>query len=412
MRPASASSLLHHVGRLRNRVQQRVVALRSSAAIGCVFLGVIHQLHQHLLHLGVLLQIKQPQLLGNLCPAGRQRLGRGLRRRVHIRHRQHRRRREQRLCLGCRARQRIHRKASTCNLGSVDGRGSQRLQRNRSLAVLKAVAGDAHILKHARRALANRQIIGGIQRQQLLGCLQLLLNHRLLGLRLLPEGVCIRCAVKVIVRQGKFAQLVGRASGPGQRCPGRIAAVRQAAINIECIGRTLALLQQSGNLQLQGRLVGRISGRDQQFGARVRELVDLDEVLGHFQAHIAPPLVAVALPGAVQCRLIIVDGLRLLVLPHGQPRQLQIHNAAARFLVPQGVEVGHRLLRPSGLRQRLGQLNLGAAVRNIAQSRTQGLNGSLRLAFLQFHLAALPPAMPQFLPVILKRAVQKVGKTR
>jgi len=91
---------------------------------------------------------------------------------------------------------------------------------------------------------------------------------------------------------------------------------------------------------------------------------------------------------------------------------LQIHNAAARFLVPQGVEVGHRLLRPSGLRQRLGQLNLGAAVRNIAQSRTQGLNGSLRLAFLQFHLAALPPAMPQFLPVILKRAVQKVGKTR
>ena len=96
---------------------------------------------------------------------------------------------------------------------------------------------------------------------------------------------------------------------PSRAAKGGSRRAARRPIDAEGVLRSIRLLEEAGNFELDGGIIGRIAGSDQELGARGIVFVPGDEVSRHFQADFAAAIVAVALPGAVERGLVVENGL-------------------------------------------------------------------------------------------------------
>ena len=114
---------------------------------------------------------------------------------------------------------------------------------------------------------------------------------------------------QVVAGEAVHAECKGGAARAFERSPGRILTSGQGPIDAEGILGRCRLLEEAGDFQLDGRIVGRIARGNQKLSARRVQFAAGDQVPRHLQANLATAVVAIALPGAVQCRLVMKNGL-------------------------------------------------------------------------------------------------------
>ena len=320
------SSLLHGVGRLGDSVQERVVTLGRATLLGGVEFCVVDELHERLFHLGVLFEAEEAGIAREFCPASSERFGAGL---VGL---------GEGIGLECRGQQRGCGGFDwSCRYrGGVGGDGS--------LAGVEALAGDGDVVQYTQGAFADGEIGGWVECEDPRGGGLHVSDGGLDGGWLGDELARVESAVQIAEGNGELAELVGCAPGTGEGLPGGFALFGKVAVDLEGVSGAFAILEHASYLEQHRGLVGRIAGRDEQLVAGAGELVDGDEVLGELEANIAPTLVAVAFPGAVDGGLVVVDGLGLKFLAGGESGELEVDDAAAGLGVAKGREVGDGLV--------------------------------------------------------------------
>ena len=209
--------------------------------------------------------------------------------------------------------------------------------------------------------------------------------------------------VHVVACLRVIAQRKGRSRRALERLQVVWRVLQDRFVDLTRIVRVAGFLHQSGDLELDGRVVGCISRSDDKLSPRLRESLPFYEVINEFHANLTAADGSISFPVAIDRGAIAFEGFAFIALPRSQPGELKVDNAAARLSLPKGGEVGCRLLGAARRGEGLGQIDLDVSFSGrVGQGRAQIFDSVCRMAIAQSGLAARQPA--------LRQAIAQVGK--
>ena len=212
-----------------------------------------------------------------------------------------------------------------------------------------------------------------------------------------------QCLVHVVASLGVIAQRKGRSRRALERLQVVWRVLQDRFVDLAGIVRVAGFLHQRGDLELDCRVVGCISRRDDQLCPGLRESLPVYEVINEFHADLTATDGSIAFPVAIDRGAIAFEGFAFIALPRSQPGELKVDNAAARLSLPKRGEVGGRLLGAARRGKRLGQIDFDISFSGrVGQRRAQIFDSVCRMAAVQSGLAARQPA--------LRQAIAQVGK--
>ena len=251
---------------------------------------------------------------------------------------------------------------------------------------------------------------GGVKEQHPLRRIQHEVVRRCLFVGEFGGSVAAHRSTEIIVGQPVHSQRKCRSSCALKCGESGFPASGQGLIDTQGVSRSVGLFQKAGDFDLDAGIVRSVPGGDQKLIARLVVFTARNQVLRHLQANLAAPVVAIALPGTIQRRLVIEDRLAFVACTGRKTSQFQVNRAVPRRRLPQRREVGRRFLDFSRLSQRSGQLDLRLAARHVSERGTKIVNGDRRMAVIQGSLSSRLPPRPEFLSMVGERTEKKQGQ--
>lgn len=202
----------------------------------------------------------------------------------------------------------------------------------------------------------------------------------------------------------------GSTASTEESCDRRIAKCGDGTVEAKGILNGSGLFQQAGDFELDGGVVGRIAGSDEELGARWIEFATGNEVARQFEANLAAAVVSIALPGTVERRLVVEEGLGFVALFCSEASQLEVDGAVAGRGFPESGEVDGRFLGLARVCERGGEFDLRIAAGYVRKGGSEVINGNFRVSRMKSGFTAGLPASAKFLAVVGEGAEQKEGE--